>query len=96
MNPKSKVTANRSFVTTANLRYASPKQTQNLTINVQSASDPNKEIDVKYDNETCPKPPVVENPYKDIKDEDVEKLLLEKDRTIEAMNLIIKQFVKIL
>ena len=63
MNPKSKVTANRSFVTTANLRCASPKQTQNLTINVQSASDPNKEIDVKYDNANYPKPPIVENPY---------------------------------
>jgi len=87
--PRSKViTANKSFVSTANLRYASPKQTQNLTVNIQNGDKETDPVKVEYANGG------LDNPYKDLKipesQDEFKNILMEKDRIIEAMNIIVK------
>ena len=80
--PKSKVlTATRSFVANTSLKYASPQQSQNLTVNIQGPDKPAEGVDAKYDGNEMVTPP---NPYKDLKLTDApdgfEKMLMEKDR----------------
>ena len=90
--PRSKaISANWSFVTKAYLRYGSPKQSQHLTVNIQNGEKP---TDVKYGNSHDTQALSEENPYKDLKlpesHEEFKTILMQKDRTIEAMNIMVK------
>jgi hypothetical protein len=98
--PKSEVlSVSRGIMTNANLRYASPKQSQSVIVNV----NPNGETEVKGDNEISEQtpPPLQpgfvsydENPYANLilptSVEEYQNILFQKDNENKALNLIIE------
>jgi hypothetical protein len=98
--PKSKVlSVSKGVMTNANLRYGSPKQSQNITVNIA----PNGETRVRNENENdIPiQPPILEpgmvsygSPYANLtlpaSVEEYQNILLHKDHEVKALNLIIE------
>jgi hypothetical protein len=96
--PKSKVlNVTKGMVANASLRYGSPKQSQNITVNIQ----PNGQNEVKSENDNdeqpVPQPGFVAyggNPYANLEMpasvEDFHSILYQKDQQVRALNLSIE------
>jgi hypothetical protein len=98
--PKSKVlSVSKGVMTNASLRYASPKQSQSVIVNVT----PSGETQIKNENELIEdQPPTVqtgfvsygESPYANLElptsVEEYQNILLHKDQELKALNLIIE------
>jgi hypothetical protein len=101
MIPKSKVlSANRSYNANVKLSYASPEQSQTQSVVVNVGPTAEKPVDVKYSgNEPMTNlHPIPEtyskNPYSNLELpsslEEYKAILEEKDRSVQALNLIIE------
>ena len=89
MIPKSKVlSVQKGVMANAKVNYGSSKQSQSVTVNIQGNSEvKNDDIEVKYGDT---KPTDDPNPYAHLSlPPDVNTMLQEKDRYLEALNIII-------
>jgi hypothetical protein len=93
--PRSKVlSVTRGVVANAKLAYGSPKQSQNITVNIA----PNGATEVKSENEEQNIQPGFvhygENPYSNLElpssVEEYQNILFQKDCEMKALNLIIE------